>query len=63
MKEVFLKLNKDVILIDNYIYPRIIVANESNARVYPVNSTGILMLSLCDGIHTEKNIIKIIYKK
>lgn len=63
MKEVFLKLNKDVILIDNYIYPRIIVANESNARVYPVNSTGILMLSLCDGIHTEKDIITIISNK
>lgn len=54
----FLGLNKKLILIDNYLYPKALKVH-CNERVdlIPMNSTGILILSLCDGMHTGVEII------
>lgn len=59
----FLGLNKKVILIDNYLYPKALkVYSNQHIDIIPINSTGILILSLCDGTHTEMDIIDSVAK-
>lgn len=57
MKKYFQISNK-VILIDNYLFPRMLYIEETGINNYPINSTGILILSLCDGTRTEEDIVE-----
>ena len=61
MLDKFLGINEKLILIDNYLYPKALKVH-CNERVdlIPMNSTGILILSLCDGMHTEAEIIDVV---
>lgn len=63
MRKKFLRISENIILIDNYLYPRAIQVNGMEGRVYPINSTGIFMLSLCDGTHTMNEIVDYVAKK
>lgn len=63
MKKMYLQLNSNVILIDNYLFPRAIQVEGMKGKVYPINSTGILILSMCDGMHTIEQIIEYVTQK
>jgi len=63
MKKEFLKLKGEIILIDNYLFPRAVQVNGIEGMVYPINSTGIMMLSLCDGTHRISDIIDYVAQK
>ena len=55
----FLQLDERLILIDNYLYPKVLkVYSSKHIDIIPMNSTGILILSLCDGVHTGKEIVE-----
>lgn len=61
MLDKFLGLNEKIVLIDNYLYPKALkVYSNQNVDIIPMNSTGILILSLCDGTHTVSEIIEIV---
>ncbi len=51
-------LAEDSILINNYLYPRVLKVEEDKLLVYALNSTGIKILSLCDGTNTIEQIIR-----
>lgn len=54
----FLKINKKILLVDNYLYPRMYKYHtESEVEINPLNSTGLLILSLCDGTRDILNIV------
>ena len=58
MLDKFLGINIKLILIDNYLYPKALkVYCNERVDLIPMNSTGILILSLCDGMHTGIEII------
>lgn len=63
MKKKYYALNEAAILIDNYLYPRVLILNDIEAKAYPLTSTGVLILSLCDGMHCLEDIINIVAKK
>lgn len=63
MKKEYLKLKENVILIDNYLFPRAIQEDGIVGKVYPINSTGIFMLSLCDGTNTMEEIVSLVARK
>lgn len=58
MRNKYLQVSEKVILIDNYLFPRMLYIDETGIDNYPINSTGILILSLCDGKRTEKDIVE-----
>lgn len=63
MKNQYLAITNNVHLIDNYLYPRVIVLSDKASKVLPINSTGICFLSLCDGMHKKDEIISIVSDK
>lgn len=59
----FLRVKENVIIIDNYLYPRVIKVSGQEGIVYPVNSTGVQMLNQCDGTKTIEEIAHVIARK
>ena len=54
----FFRINKKVVLVDNYLYPRMYKYHTaSEIEISPLNSTGLLILSLCDGTRDILNIV------
>lgn len=58
MKKKYLQISEKAILIDNYLFPRMLYIDKTGVHNYPINSTGILILSVCDGKRTEEDIVE-----
>ncbi len=58
MKKTYYELNNKAILIDNYLYPRVLILNDIEVKVYPMTSTGVKILSYCNGLNSKVEIIE-----
>lgn len=57
MSTKYLAIKNNIVIINNFLYPRVLKISDNQIEVIPTNSTGIFIMLGCDGTRDEGEII------